>query len=77
MSDNMPENEGQRRGWLLTLNPRYFGKGYNRWCNGTKDGSVYRQDWRCSNTHPQLGDDVFVMRTGKQPRGIVAHGYVW
>lgn len=76
MSDNMPENEGQRRGWLLTLNPRYFGKGYNRWCNGTKDGSVYRQDWRCSNTHPQLGDDVFVMRTGKQPRGIVAHGYV-
>ena len=76
MSDNMPENEGQRRGWLLTLNPRYFGKGYYRWCNGTKDGSVYRQDWRCSNTHPQLGDDVFVMRTGKQPRGIVAHGYV-
>ena len=76
MTDDMSENEGQRRGWLLTLNPRYFGKGYNRWCNGTKDGSVYRQDWKCSNTHPQLGDDVFVMRTGKQPRGIVAHGYV-
>lgn len=76
MTDSASENAGQRRGWLLTLNPRYFGKGYNRWCNGTKDGSVYRQDWKCSNTHPQLGDDVFVMRTGKQPRGIVAHGYV-
>ena len=76
MSDNMPENEGQRRGWLLTLNPPDFGNGYDKWCNGTKDGSVCRQNWRCSNTHPQLGDDVFVMRTGKQPRGIVAHGYV-
>ena len=76
MSDNMPENEGQRRGWLLTLNPPDFGIGYDKWCNGTKDGSVCRQNWRCSNTHPELGDDVFVMRTGKQPRGIVAHGYV-
>lgn len=76
MSDNMPENEGQRRGWLLTLNPPDFGNGYDKWCNGTKDGSVCSQNWRCSNTHPQLGDDVFVMRTGKQPRGIVAHGYV-
>ena len=76
MSDNMPENEGQRRGWLLTLNPPDFGNGYDKWCNGTKDGSVCRQNWRCSNTHPELGDDVFVMRTGKQPRGIVAHGYV-
>lgn len=76
MSDNMPENAGQRRGWLLTLNPPDFGNGYDKWCNGTKDGSVCRQNWRCSNTHPELGDDVFVMRTGKQPRGIVAHGYV-
>lgn len=76
MSDNMPENEGQRRGWLLTLNPPDFGNGYDKWCNGTKDGSVCRQNWRCSNTHPELGDDVFVMRTGRQPRGIVAHGYV-
>lgn len=80
MSDNMPENAGQRRGWLLAMNRERWvkvdEKGYLQWCNGTKDGSAYILDWSCNSTQPKLGEDVFVMRTGEQPRGIVAHGYV-
>lgn len=34
------------------------------------------ESWTCASKQPLIGDEVFLMKTGNQPRGIMAHGVV-
>lgn len=66
-----------KRGWLLTWNPaNWTWDEYEEWCSGTKKGETYTTSWTCNSKQPQVGDDIFLMKTGAQPRGIMAHGRV-
>ena len=66
-----------KRVWLVTWNPANWDwKTYGEWCAGTKEGNKYIEPWTCSSKQPAVGDDVFLMKTGDKPRGIIAHGVV-
>lgn len=67
----------QKAAWLLTWNPvKWEWQHFPVWCKETKAGNVRKEEWTCSSKKPALGDDVFLMKTGDQPRGIIAHGTV-
>ncbi len=71
------EQEKLKRAWLITWNPEYWAwESYKDWYEGTKKGQRYTEAWSCLSKQPVLGDDVFVMKIGRQPRGIIAHGTV-
>jgi 5-methylcytosine-specific restriction protein B len=67
--------------WLLTWNPENWHEGnwnqqnFYRLIEKTKKGEVEEQSWTCSNSNVEIGDRVFLVKTGTMPRGIVASGY--
>ena len=63
--------------WLLTWNQdKWEWKNYAEWSIGTKSGKTYIESWTCNSKQPDLGDHVFLLKTGTEPKGIVAHGIV-
>lgn len=68
----------EKRGWLLTWNPKYWHWGqYEEWCAGTKRDETYLLNWNCcKESDPKKGEEVFLIKLGKPPKGIVAHGLV-
>lgn len=62
------------KAWLLTWNP-------DNWNWKSTDSEKlkllgkYVERWSCSNTHPEIGDRVFLMRTEDEFRGITAAGH--
>ena len=65
------------RAWLLTWNPQDWNwNNYRDWCNDTRLGKRFIESWTCASTKPSVGDEIFLMKTGARPRGILAHGYV-
>lgn len=66
-----------KRAWLLTWNPDNWNwENYDEACISTKDGETVVVPWTCSSKQPIVGDEIFLIKTGKQPRGIIAHGRV-
>jgi len=65
------------RSWLLSWNPKIWG-----WADLARDraqtqlGQVVTHEWKCASSAPSEGDKVFLVRTGVDPRGIVAFGSV-
>lgn len=50
---------------------------FEDWCEETKQGDVYEEDWRCKSKQTSIGDEVYLMRLGDVSyKGIMAHGYV-
>lgn len=67
----------QKRVWLLTWNPDNWNwEDYEEACVSTKEGKTTVIPWTCASKQPVIGDEVFLIKTGKQPRGIIAHGHV-
>lgn len=63
--------------WLLSWNPEIWEwKEYGEWAKGTKSGKTYNMSWTCSSKQPKIGDHIFLIKTGTEPRGIIAHGKV-
>ena len=63
--------------WLLTWNKdNWEWKDYDEWCLKTKHGEKYNEPWTCYSKQPVLNDHVFLMKTGAEPKGIIAHGIV-
>jgi len=63
--------------YLLTWNPdvwpwENFADELRRFRSGEE---VETCRWRCGNKGVQFGDRVFLMRQGKEPRGIMASGH--
>lgn len=63
--------------WLLSWNPTKW-----NWSTLSEDraktqsGHPVTHSWRCASTGPCEGDHVYLVRTGVDPRGIVAFGTV-
>lgn len=63
--------------WLLSWNPQnWHWEDYSSWAAGTKKGSRYIEPWTCQSKQPALGEEFFLMKTGKAPRGIIGHGHI-
>ncbi|MDF2943908.1 MAG: restriction system component [Herbinix sp.] len=67
--------------WLLTWNQENWHEGdwnqqnYYKLIDKTKKGEVEELSWTCSNSNVEIGDRVFLMKTGNMPRGIIASGH--
>ena len=65
------------KAWLLTWNKNNW-----KWddfysiCEGTKAGQTIHDSWACVSTAPKIGDEVFLIKLGELPRGIIGHGRV-
>ena len=71
------DEELKDRAWLLTWNKNNWQwNGYNTLCEGTKHGGTVVESWACLSSKPQFGDEVFLLKLGDEPRGIVGHGRV-
>lgn len=65
------------RAWLLSWNPtRWDWIDYEDACEDTKYGETYPIDWACISKQPAIGDEIFLIKLGPEPRGIIGHGYV-
>ena len=70
-------DQGGKKVWLLTWNKdNWHWEGFADKCDATAAGETFVEDWTCSNTNPKIGDEIFLMKLGKQPRGIIGHGRV-
>jgi len=59
--------------WLLTWNPNTWDwEEYEKTCEETPA----LLDWSCNTKKIKIGDEVYLMKQGKAPRGIIAHGIV-
>ena len=71
------KNENGKKTWLLNWNPAYWDwEDYKDLCIQTKNGQPYEDGWRSQSKKPAIGDTVFLIKTGADPRGIVGHGFV-
>ena len=67
----------EKRGWILLWNPdNWAWDDFEDWCERTKNGETFEIAWSCSSKQPKIGDEVFLMKNGFWPRGIIAHGKV-
>ena len=71
------EGTNENRVWLLTWNRRNWSwGGYETFCAYTKNGHTFTDSWACVSSKPKIGDEVFLLKLGEEPRGIVGHGKV-
>ena len=75
----LEQSPKEKKAWMLTWSPDK-----NQWddiekaCADIHNGLLHETEWRItySGAHPCKEDDIFLMRVGKPPLGIVAHGRV-
>lgn len=66
--------------WLLTWNPDKWSEGdwqqtnFNNLVERSNKGEGEEISWACDNSHVEVGDRVYLMKTGDMPRGIIAAG---
>lgn len=66
-----------KKAYLLTWNPeRWEWSNYKQGCLSTRKGTIVEESWTCTSTQPQINDDVYLMKSGKGTRGIIAHGKI-
>ncbi|MGF1763380.1 McrB family protein [Aliivibrio kagoshimensis] len=63
--------------YLLTWNPKHFSTGGEGSESGVLNYAIGEQvRWSCHSQQPKMGDTVYLIRVGVEPRGIVAKGTV-
>lgn len=71
------ESSDSKRAWFLIWNPDSWNwENYKEWCADTKKGIKHTEPWTCASKQPAIGDEIFLLKTGDKPRGIIAHGHV-
>ena len=65
------------RAWLLTWNEKNWDwPAYDTLCAMIRPGQPHLESWACANSQPRIGDEVFLIKLGEEPRGIIGHGRV-
>ena len=65
------------RAWLITWNvDNWYWEKYNENCEIIRNGGSFIERWSCTNGNPQIGDEVYLIKLGKPPRGLIGHGIV-
>ena len=63
--------------WLITWNKNNWNwQNFEEICEGTKAGQTFVESWACANSNPKIGDEVFLIKLGDQPRCLIGHGTV-
>lgn len=63
--------------WLLTWNPnRWEWDRYEEECEKASKDYPLPFTWSCHSKKVKAGDEFYLMKLGKPPRGIIAHGTV-
>ena len=63
--------------WLLTWNPeKWQWDTYDEECEQASPESPIYFSWSCKSKKVKVGDEFFLMKQGKLPRGIIAHGTI-
>ncbi len=63
--------------WLLTWNPeRWIWHNYDKECKKVSNGHYLKESWSCHSKKVQIGDEFYLIKLGKLPRGIIAHGII-
>ena len=74
---NPAKKEATPKAWLITWNKNNWNwSGYDTICEGTKNGKTFTDSWACASSGPRIGDEVFLIKLGEQPRGVIGHGKV-
>ncbi|MBF1214064.1 MAG: AAA family ATPase [Fusobacterium periodonticum] len=67
------------KGLLLTWNKKNldWSSKYKEFCDATREGTPCYIFWNSTVTNNlSIGDEVFLQKTGDNPNGIIAHGYI-
>ena len=63
--------------WLIAWNKdKWSWEGFAEKCEATKIGKTCVESWSCANRNPKNGEEVFLIKLGDPPRGIIGHGTV-
>jgi hypothetical protein len=63
--------------WLLSWNPKNWEWGtFFRDRATAASGQPVSETWRCANGTATKGDTVYLVRTGEEPRGVIARGMI-
>lgn len=63
--------------WLLTWNPeKWQWTDYDEDCEKALNEPSISFSWSCHSKKVKVGDEFFLMKQGKPPRGIIAHGTI-
>ena len=63
--------------WLLTWNPDKFNwDNYDEECEEASEEQPIIGSWSCWSKKTQAGDEFYLIKLGKPPRGIFAHGII-
>ena len=63
--------------WLISWNPENWDwYDYDRTCAKTTLENTFIDRWSCTSKKPKIGDEVFLIKLGDKPRGIIGHGFV-
>ena len=63
--------------WLLTWNPdNWYWDNYDEECEATSKENPIEFTWSCHSKQPKIGDEFYLIKLGKLPRGIIAHGII-
>ena len=63
--------------WLLSWNPKNWEwSTFYRDRATTASGQPVKERWRCANSAATKGDTTYLVRTGEEPRGIIARGII-
>lgn len=75
----LPKEASSKSGrvWLISWNKNNWNWPiFDQKCQATKIGRTVLESWACASSKPQIGDEVFLIKLGDQPRGIIGHGTV-
>ncbi len=76
-SKNNKKQEHTGKAWLISWNPQNWEwVDFEKHCIDTSEGTIITMQWACSSKKAHIGDEVYMLRTGNDPRGIIAHGFV-
>lgn len=68
--------EGKTKHWLLTWNPKFGGwDSFDEDRKQVREGGTAKISWNTKGK-PSIDDEVFLMRLGEEPKGLVAKGVV-
>ena len=63
--------------WLISWNKDNWAWGnFSEICEQTKQGQTFTDSWACTSKLPKIGEEVFLIKLGEEPRGIIGHGFV-
>ena len=67
----------RKKSWLISWNRQAFNwDNYEDVCERTQNGQSYIRDWTFTSSNPRIGDEVYLIKLGQQPKGIIGHGRV-